>query len=217
MDNRTSIESLIIDLYNSDDSVKQQAAEKLVEIGESTIPYLLPELRKKDRNESMSMWEDRTIQRILIRLGDPALKILSEALNSNSQNNHMGRAAVKALVGFSKDERIIEPLLNCMSDKNSRGRLYAIDALGFLKNERSFEPLLSLLQDDDILVVAHAARALGEFRDQKAIKPLRETLNRTETSPWMDWRKTVTEALKTISDPSYTPLDRGFFINERYY
>lgn len=217
MDNPTSIETLIKDLYNSDYSIRQQAAEKLVEVGESVIPYLLPELRKNDRNESMSMWEDRTVQSIFIRLGEPALKILSEALNSNSQNNHLGRAAVKALVGFSKDERIIEPLVNCALDKNSHGCLYAIDALGFLKNERSFEPLLSLLQDDDILVVAHAARALGEFRDPKAINPLQEILKRTETTPWMDWRKTVTEALKTISDPNYTPSDRGFFINERYY
>ena len=163
------------------------------------------------------MLEDRTVQRIFIRLGEPALKILSEALNSNSQNNHIARAAVKALVGFSKDKRIIDALVNCVFDKNSRGRLYAIDALGFMKNKQSFEPLLSLLHDDDILVVAHAARALGEFRDQKAINPLQETLNRTETTPWMDWRKTVTEALKAISDPNYTPSDRGFFINQRYY
>jgi len=217
MDDPTTIELLIKELYSSNYPSQQQATQTLIQIGEPAIQPLLVELKRNDRNESMIDFENRTAQRILIQIGTPALKALIDALNPASTNSHLGRAAVKALVSFG-DPRVIQPLIECMLNEKCTGRLYAIDALGYFKYPSAFEPLLLMLQNDNLLVVAHVARALGEYRDPRALEALETILQqRTGETRWMDWRETVLEAIKTISNSNYTPMDRGFFINNRYY
>ena len=207
----------LIENLKGDREIRQQAADMLVKIGKPAVLPLLVAIKKDDRNESVVEYEHRILRRVLIKIGEPAFQALVKALKKQSSTIR-GRAAVKTLVLFN-DLKVIEPLVEVMLSKDypMLTRTYAIDALAYFKDPRAFESLIAALQDEEVPIRGHAAIALGEYRDKRALEPLRASLNHSGPCQWMDWRKSVLEAIEAISNPDYRVSNRGFFINCHYH
>ena len=91
-------------------------------------------------------------------------------------------------LGYSGDERAIEPLIEALKNNSfyKSVRSEAADALGILSNElgdkRAVVPLIEALKDDDRRytrcgsVRSSAASSLGKIGDERAVEPLIEAL-----------------------------------------
>lgn len=83
---------------------------------------------------------------VLIKIGEPAVPALIEALQDKSNPLTRRWEAAKAL-GTIKDERAVEPLIKAMSDENEVIRRVIAEALGRLGDTRAIPALKKALKD----------------------------------------------------------------------
>ncbi|MBU4484986.1 HEAT repeat domain-containing protein, partial [bacterium] len=83
---------------------------------------------------------------VLIKIGEPAVPALIEALQDQSNPFTRRWEAAKAL-GAIKDERAVEPLIKAMSDENEVVRRVTAEALGRLGDKRAIPVLKEALKD----------------------------------------------------------------------
>ena len=207
-------DSLIEQLLSSDRDASECAFKILVKSGRPALGPLLEALQRDDRNEEFFEYERPILRKALLKIGDPALDALIDALRIGN----LGRAAIKALMFFD-DERIVEPLMRVAADR-SRGlvdRCYAIDALSYRRPPQAFELLVSLLREVDVFIRGHTARALGNYRDERALEALMDSLESNGEIQLMDWlkftewRKSVEVAIIKIQNPEFKGNDPDFF------
>ena len=109
----------------------------------------------------------------LIRLGEPSVKFLIEALKNR---NRYAREQAALALGKIRDARAVEPLLQVLVDENGSGRGEAALALGEIGDTRVVEPLIQALKNEDTGVRKDAVIALGKIRDARAVEPLLQVL-----------------------------------------
>ncbi len=121
----------------------------LVVIGGLLAVYL-PKVklqRKIDREISQLGTGDRfRALNVIIKIGEPAVPALIEALQDKSNPFTRRWEAAKAL-GAIKDERAVEPLIKAMSDENEVVRRVTAEALGRLGDKRAIPVLKEALKD----------------------------------------------------------------------
>lgn len=129
------IESLIDQLADDDDKLRDEAVEKLGKIGAPALPLLLEELKRNDRNEELSDYESGYPGKAMVAIGDPAFEALAEVLFTNKGG--LARAAAKHLHWFGEDRA--EPYLRkalTHPNVNSNTRYYVEQGLGIIAMRR---------------------------------------------------------------------------------
>lgn len=180
--------------------VREQAAERLIALGEPAVLPLIQALTQGPVGLGREL-----LIRALGRLQDwPAVEPLVAALRE--KNPHVRQEAATAL-GLIGDPRSVGPLIEsfrvesgdieditawqdaaralariggpavgpliaALLDENSTVRASSADALGQLGDPRAVAPLIAALSDTERQVRLEAAEALGEIGDQRAIERL---------------------------------------------
>src|SRR5437764_736405 len=122
--NDVSIDELIKALWSKD---SQNAIASLKAIGEAALPALMVALKKDDRNSEHVGYENGSLRKAIIEIGEPAFEKLIEALAPGS---NMVRAAAKTLDRWG-DKRAVDYMIVSMlnDDLDLNGRCYIIEAL----------------------------------------------------------------------------------------
>ncbi|MBI5669152.1 MAG: HEAT repeat domain-containing protein [Chloroflexi bacterium] len=108
----------------------------------------------------------------LAKWGEPALKLLLDALN-NDDDSIRGYAA--SLLGEMGDSRAVEPLINLLqNDRSDRVRHHAAYGLGELRDPRAYDALLTALNDSYEQTRVYAAMGLGHLKDRRALDALKK-------------------------------------------
>jgi len=140
---KRAVEPLIEALKDSDKDVQKGAAKALGEIGdERAVEPLIEALRHIYYPDHIG-WEDRymgefddwigdmhlqgVVERALVKIGEPAVEPLIQALKDGY--SHVREGAAKAL-GEIGDIRAVEPLIQALKDEDSDVRKIAAEALG---------------------------------------------------------------------------------------
>jgi HEAT repeat protein len=169
---------------------RNQAVERLVELGE---PAVLPLIEALERRSSSLLIE------ALGRLRDPrAVAPVVAALTQ--ENPHVRQAAATAL-GLIGDPQAVGPLIDSFRVKSGDTEditawLDATEALARI-GEPAVGPLIAALADENWLVQTSSAIALGQLGDLRAVVPLIVTLSDIELQVRLD----ATEALGKLGDP----------------
>jgi HEAT repeat protein len=168
---------------------REQAVERLIELGE---PAVLPLLQALERHPSTLLME------ALGRLRDPrAVASLAAALTQ--ENPHVRQAAATAL-GLIGDPRAIGPLIDAFrvesgDEEDIVAWQDAATALARLGTP-ALHPLVAALSDENWNVRAWSACALGESGDRRAVEPLIAALDDSVGQVRLD----AAEALGRIGD-----------------
>ncbi len=96
----------------------------------------------------------------LVRIGEPALEPLLEALKD--KNPYRRRRVAEAL-GRLRDERAVLPLIGALSDEVSQVRMSAAFGLALLKDDRAIDPLIKMLDNEQSNVATMAIMSLVEI------------------------------------------------------
>ncbi len=115
----------------------------------------------------------------LTKMGEIAIKPLTESLDDNN-NNYLTRIeAVKALEKIG-NPRAVEPLINALKDKYLDVRSHAAEALGRIGDPRAVEPLIEALKDENGFVSKTVAEALANI-GEPSVKPLIKALKNSDS------------------------------------
>lgn len=125
--------------------------------------------------------------------GDEAVQFLLNALQDKDKGNREGAAHA---LGWSKDQRAVEPLIHLLvNDKERYVRARSAAALANIGDKHAVEPLIKALGDEDDYVRKTVATALGNLGDERAIEPLTGLLSDSVD----DVRKATMVALKKLN------------------
>jgi hypothetical protein len=124
------------------------------------LNHVLREGRDPDRQEAA---------RTLVKIGDPAVPALIEALSDARESVCM--EALYAL-GQIQDSRAIMPLTKLLVHTEPRIRGIAAELLGKFGDADAVEPLIQTLDGDDEDLKVIAAHALANLEDQRAVYAL---------------------------------------------
>jgi len=120
-------------------------------------------------------WGTKTIAAAIVKLGEPAVKPLINALKNGDKPVREGAALTLGEIG---DSRAVEPLVAALYDRpTSSNATRALVKLG----EVAVAPLVACLQHDNKFVREDAAFALGEIGDTRALDPLIDALKDEDT------------------------------------
>ncbi len=250
-ENAASAVPALIELLKTEDSnTRQQIVGVLGKIGTSAIIPLIAAL--EDENiyvqakaiKSLGQIKDpraiepligklrkgkgiiaKTTIEALVKIGEPAVPPLINALKSESNSLKTGVAKILGQIG---DPRAVEGLIGILEDEKNQVRIAAINALGEIGQpsaieslmgrftdqdgyarecaaeaiakigEPALEPLINALGDNRRAVRTDAIRALGELKSKKAVKPLLSYFNKATDD--FD-KKRIIRALCKIKDP----------------
>ena len=138
---------------------------------EDAIPTLLRAMRWDD------IFTRAAAAGALIKIGDPALAGLVEALRD--ENKAVRRAAAKAIgkIGINT-ENAVRGLSTALLDIDNGVRRFAAEALGRLGNERIVPELVEVLDDRDPKARIAAFRALAKIDSAEARQAVRAWVKR---------------------------------------
>jgi HEAT repeat protein len=141
-------------LVDSDFRVCQQAADKLVKLGEKAVPILKDISLKHDDPKVRS-----AVVQILASINDNAA---SEAVSQmiTHKDERMRQAALQAAARLNTPSRT-EVIQKGLTDAQVGVRLSAIDAASRRRDQGSVPALEQALRDESITVRRHAAKTLG--------------------------------------------------------
>jgi HEAT repeat protein len=208
----SSVEPLVVALKDSNEGVRQAAAEALVKISAPAVEPLIVAL--KDSNEGLR----KAAAEVLVKIGAPAVELLITALKDGNEGVRQAAAEALDKIGWrpGQDESgvaywiakhawskcveigapAVEPLIASLNDSNGVMRQAAAVALGKLGDARAVEPLFAALKDSSKLVNRAAAEALGQIGDTRAAEPLNAALKDSDETV----RRAAAEALGQIGD-----------------
>ena len=148
-----------------------EAADKLVQMGESVIPALLSAFS----DESKSLELRCLIAELFSEIGDERAVEPLLAAATSAQQESLRVSSIIALGHFSD---AVEPLINLLrEDESERIRKVAAFSLGAIGNESAVAPLVEALQDEDKWVRTDAVRALGDLEAATAVPSLIDKLS----------------------------------------
>ncbi len=198
---RVAPNKLVVALKDSDEEVRRQALEALIEIGEAealanfgqpAVPQLMSVLKNSGWYENEKR---RTAVEALGRIGMPALPTLINELKGYkgfSYNEGIGLAIEK--IGASA----VPSLIATLSDSNWDGRDQAAFVLGRIGDSSAVPALITVLKDWGVR--QEAIGALGEI-GQPALPTLIVALRNSDK----EIRSGAAEALEKIGDKSAVP------------
>jgi HEAT repeat protein/energy-coupling factor transporter ATP-binding protein EcfA2 len=160
--------SLLSSLADTNENVKDRAAQALQELGEDAIPRLIAAIDDTNATVRYNALME------LARLGDVVIPHLNIAISD--PNESVRSNATLALTQLD-DANVVDPLITVLSDKNAILRRMAAEALGRMGDARATPPLRAALLDTDSEVRSSVASALGQLRDMQAVDPLIKSLN----------------------------------------
>lgn len=158
------------------------ARDKLIEMKEKAIPYLLDQLSTDLVREQLALTET------LPKMGDSAYPYFQKGLEDNKETSF-----IISIIGLTKDPAafyLIEPYLN----QDNAYCYIAIKASGDLKNPQAIPFLITLLKDKSVAVRREAAIALQKLPSENAFEALIDCLN----DQYQEVRYSAEIALKNI-------------------
>ena len=208
---KRAVEPLCETLEDKSLSVRIQVMYALGALGETddrAIECLITALKDKDVGY--------TAGDSLVRMGEPAVKALTEALKDPEIKERVvdllgsiGKGATPSGEPVKAKGHVIEPLCIALKDESPGVRERAGRVLGEIKDLRAVEPLSAALNDSDEIVRGQAAGAL-----EKIGEPAVEALIIALRNPRSDVRLNAAKALGEIQDErAVEPL--GNLLNDK--
>jgi HEAT repeat protein len=114
----------------------------------------------------------------LIKIGNPSIKPLIDALRDESRGHWINERAAWILRAFNTEE-IEDLLIKTLGDKTKhiRIRTSCAESLGFMKSEKSVDTLFACAKERPIGLRYFSVSALGEIGSKRAEEKLLEILN----------------------------------------
>jgi HEAT repeat protein len=185
-----AVNPLIAALSDKDLSVCNAAAEALGKIGDARAVKPLIAVLDYSKEQFVRI---KAVES-LVKIGNPGVKPLIEALKDKNEYVRIGAAEVLDKLGWpaeSEQEKIpyliaerrwsalvsigapaVEHLITALRDEDSSFRWAAAEALGQIGDARAVEPLIAALKDNDVRTRRGAAEALEKMGDTRAVEPL---------------------------------------------
>jgi len=218
MNEEQEIKELIQELSKKGVWARKSTKERLAEIGEPAVPYLVEKV--KDENS----W---VVYDVITDIGEPAVPYLIEALKATDNiplkgdcGNLIGRIGVCAvpyledalkdgenrryiveIMGSINDSSVITILTKALDDEEDTVRCSAARSLGEIAQKghdvsKAVPKLIKMLKGMGSLSAMGATHALGDIKDPRAFPHLIERL-KSETSSYE-----AVKALKKIGKPA---------------
>jgi len=160
-------------LYSEDAEERVRAADRLGGMGEKAIPavpFLMDLLDDPSGLFSKAWTPFMAATSALIRIGEPPIEVLTEALKH--ENTYVQTSAIHFL-GLTKDPRAVEPLVAALDDEDFWVRHRAASTLGTMVwDGQGVDLLIAALEDKSWRVRSSAALALGRKKVPRAKKAL---------------------------------------------
>ena len=174
--------AIMIDQFNV--VARTKAAEVIEKIGEAVEPLI-----EALKNENVYI--RRRAAEVLIRMGEPAVKPLVQALEDKDSDRMRVAIALDELGWKPRDDTEKASYLIAKKEWDELAKL----------REPAVGLLIEALKDKDEDVRKHAATALGEIGDERALQQLIQALNN-------EWgvQSEVAKALGKIGEPAVEPL-----------
>lgn len=166
------------------------ARERLIEMGEEAIPYLLEQL------DTDLVREQLTLMETLPRMGSIAYPFFEQALNSGENTSFL--ISLIGLTGSPDAFYLIEPFMN----QENPNYYLAVRACGDLKNQQAIPFLIQMLKDESVAVRREAAIALQKLPSKLAFAALIDCLD----DPYQEVRYSAEIALKKIDSIKVSEL-----------
>jgi HEAT repeat protein len=168
---------LLISLFeHSDWEIRKVASDTIAEIGQKTIPYLLPLL--KDKNSKMRYRTLVILGKILdpktvLSLTDPSH--IATSLIYALRNDISYDVRVRAIFNLGQlgGEKAVDALLHTLSDENDSIRKNAITALGKIGTKEAL-PALDWLAENDHTEVGGGLDGIISDSAKKAIRAIQD-------------------------------------------
>ena len=167
--------SIVVDMLNSESTRTRRYAVSLLEYfdNDQAISELVGILGEG--------WED--IHQPAIRvLGTKATNLLPQLFTGLTHPNDVYRANVAKILGFAKDQQVVQYLLQAADDKNPSVRANIAESLGKRRDSRAVPKLLQLIDDPNTIVRTKAIYALGYIDDMSVVPNLMNKLKPSEDS-----------------------------------
>jgi hypothetical protein len=100
----------------------------------------------------------------------------SQLINKLDDNSPIIRALAAEYLGYTGDERAVEPLLDALNDKDAGVVLQAVRALVEINEPRAIDILLNKLDHEDKEIRKEVVRSLNFFKDVRIVDKLIERL-----------------------------------------
>jgi HEAT repeat protein len=205
--------------YKRDQDVRRYAALTLGEIGDArAVEPLIQALKEENKGirwnavgalDKLGWKPEDDIEKALyliakeewdklVKLGEPAVEPLIQALKDKDINVRRGAAET---LGKTGDARAVEPLIQALKEENEDIRRNAALALGEIGNAKAVEPLIQALKDEDRYVRRYTAWALGGI-GEPAVESLILILKDKDNY----FRSRAAETLGGIGEPAVEPL-----------
>jgi HEAT repeat protein len=179
-----AVEPLIKALDDMDRSVKRDAYEALVRIGDSALDTLIKALKRKNKYIRVEVAKilgeiksERAIEPLINALKDRATEVRCAAARALWKIGTPEALEAARVFGKIGDKREIEQLIKALKDKDiRRATIWELEKIG---DEKAVKPLIEFLDEDkENLILCDAVRALGEIGDERAVEPLIKKLKK---------------------------------------
>ena len=219
MNNTQEIEELILKLTSQVKSVRNNALDLLIAMGEPATYHLIevldnsqncqvrsaiievlgtigrpavyPILQAFDETDGNIQWD---LIKALSAVGEPAVEPLLQLLENGDEVEAANAARTLGMMG---NTQAVKPLITTLQDnENDHVRSCAAEALGEIGAAESVDTLIASLNDSDRYVRNCSAVALGKIGDRKAVHPLIELLKDEDFKV----RAAAAESLAKIGD-----------------
>ena len=196
--------ALINALRDKNQTVRANAAAALRERGDCSKEVVLNLARLVDEQYTGLVAQDT-----LRKFGDPAARVLTEALGED--NEELRVYAANALTHIYLIDSSLVTLLGraLMDDSNSKVRRCVAEVLRWVRDVKAVSPLVHALRDEDEWVRVESAESLSQLRSKilkgseglvKELIPVIPVLN--DEGEWV--RKYAAEALGELQDKAAT-------------
>ncbi len=173
---------LFVTLQDSDENVREAAAEALEHIGKPAVDLLTSALDQHFSwayTDASSLVLRITAAKVLGKIGDPrAIEVLIRMFHQSERTSEHKRAAADALAMIG--EPAVEPLLAALAVKNQCDWQGVAWALGQIGDKRAVEPLINLLSSH----YSHHRKAAQEALKSITGQDFGEDVNR-----WLEWEE----------------------------
>ena len=203
--NERAIEQLILALKDVDNSVRQNATDALIRIGEPAIPQLIHLIQVQDA--SVQLHSAIALREIGLKLGDssklnPAQDVVIAAFVDTGSPIHSIATQILKQIGTYA----VDSLTTLLSDKDDATRAMAAAMLAEIQPQKAnyyqIMRYMNNLKSSDASVRSIAASTLGMFGEANAVGRLILLLGDNDDSV----RKSAANALEQIGAPALEPL-----------
>jgi HEAT repeat protein len=176
---------------------RARARDRLVEIGAAAYPALVT---------ALGHWSNETFgeaKRVFLRIGEPAVPTLVEALASDDLYVRIhAREMLARLATPSANRSVLSALLPGVRMENPLDRRSSAEAIGGLGDASAAPNLRALVDDPDPDVVSAAAQALSRLADRDAVPAIERALAR---ALHIETKRDLALALAGLGSPAGLP------------